>query len=68
MALPKEEAERWLEEAEYDLEISQDNIDRYPSAVAYGKPFEFYTRKKAEECLKCAQEILRACRFILESI
>ena len=135
----KEEARRWLEEAEYDLETSEDNIEkerfnwasfiaqqaaekavksiyvareesaekihslailikgdekrgisgiqqliplfeqaleldrhyiptRYPNGVPFGKPFEFYTRKKAEECLECAREIIEACRSILDNM
>ena len=135
----KEEARRWLEEAEYDLETSEDNVEkerfnwasfiaqqaaekavksiyvareesaekihslailikgdekrgisgiqqliplfeqaleldrhyiptRYPNGVPFGKPFEFYTRKKAEECLECAREIIEACRSILDNM
>lgn len=138
MAVPEEEARRWLEEAEYDLDASEDNIKqsrfnwacfiaqqaaekavksvyikreesaervhslsilikgdkkrgvsgvgelrpllelaleldrhyvptRYPNGVPYGKPFEFYTQKKAKECLRCAREIVKACRRILEN-
>jgi len=137
--LLKEEARRWLEEAEYDLETSEDNVEkerfnwasfiaqqaaekavksiyvareesaekihslailikgdekrgisgiqqliplfeqaleldrhyiptRYPNGVPFGKPFEFYTRKKAEECLECAREIIEACRSILDNM
>lgn len=39
---------------------------RYPNGVPYGKPYEFYTEKIAEECLDCAQKLIEACRKILK--
>jgi HEPN domain-containing protein len=139
LALPKEEARRWLEEAEYDLDTAQDNMEkerfnwacfiaqqaaekavksiyvareesaerihslailikgdpkrkisgvaelenllenafeldrhyvptRYPNGVPYGKPFEFYSKRKAEECLECASKIISSCQTMLENM
>ena len=38
---------------------------RYPNGVPYGKPYEFYTQKKAKECIDCARKLIEACRKIL---
>ena len=54
---------------EQALELDRHYIPtRYPNGVPFGKPFEFYTRKKAEECLECAREIIEACRSILDNM
>ena len=39
---------------------------RYPNGVPYGKPFEFYTEKIAQECGECARRLIEACRKILK--
>ncbi len=41
---------------------------RYPNGVPYGKPYEFYTSNKAEECIDCARKLIEACREILRNI
>lgn len=40
---------------------------RYPNAVPFGKPYEFYDRRKGEECLQCARKILEVARRMLEN-
>jgi len=52
-----------LEDAQ---ELDQHYIPaRYPNGVPFGRPHEFYNRRKAERCLECAQRIVSACRSIL---
>jgi|YNPNPStandDraft_1061719.scaffolds.fasta_scaffold00739_5 HEPN domain-containing protein len=53
----------YIEEAQ---ELDQHYIPaRYPNSVPFGRPHEFYNRRKAERCLACAQAIVSACRTIL---
>lgn len=53
----------YLEDAQ---ELDQHYIPaRYPNGVPFGRPHEFYNRRKAERCLECAQRIVSACRTML---
>lgn len=38
---------------------------RYPNSLEQGAPTEFYTRKEAEDAIRCAEDILRFCDHLL---
>lgn len=57
------------EELESAMELDRHYIaTRYPNGVPNGKPFEFYSEEKAEECVKRARRLVTACRKMLKSI
>ena len=64
MRRPKQDAERWLRQAEHDIVVAQRDLPtRYPDALADpAVPFESYTREQATQALHVAQGILEAVK------
>ncbi len=57
---PKEEADRWMRQAEADTNSLDEHYtsSRYPDAFESQIPAEHYTETIAKEALECAQLLL----------
>lgn len=56
-------------ELESAMELDRHYIaTRYPNGVPNGKPFEFYSKEKAEECVLRARRLVKACRKMSQSM
>jgi HEPN domain-containing protein len=62
---PRDEAERWLKQAEYDLRAAEHNFHiptRYPNALPGGVPAEVYDEEDAIGAIALASKVLAMVR------
>lgn len=68
-----ERSKDWINQAEKDLKTAEELIEddkyyvptRYPNSFESGSPYEYFTRRDAENGIVCSRRIIEFCKGIL---